>query len=210
MSELKKDDKSKDFFSSPEILDNYSFLHDIGVFNHIDALEKEIQNYKNLLAGALVMLVLMVWILIGNLPAMKHTGIPATWLYMRGLWILYALIMVAWAVTLLMPLDENLAPARIAAWALVVVTCLTLLATAYNDTAFLHRVLADKWSSDQGLGILSVLLNLYYVPGRVLYIILAYTFYPRKGSPTNVQTAPVTPSAPPSLPPPPPPENRAA
>jgi len=53
MSELKKDDKSKDFFSSPEILDNYSFLHDIGVFNHIDALEKEIQNYKNLLAGAL-------------------------------------------------------------------------------------------------------------------------------------------------------------
>ena len=53
MDEIKRTDSNQDFFSSAEVLENYSLLQDIGVFRHFDSLEKEIQNYKNLLAGAL-------------------------------------------------------------------------------------------------------------------------------------------------------------
>ena len=41
------------FLSNPRVVDNYSLLQEIGVFNHIDYLDKEIMNYKNLFAGAL-------------------------------------------------------------------------------------------------------------------------------------------------------------
>ncbi|MDR1506983.1 MAG: GGDEF domain-containing protein [Treponema sp.] len=42
----------QDFLSNPEILKNYSLLREIGVFKHIDLLNKEIRDYKTLLAGA--------------------------------------------------------------------------------------------------------------------------------------------------------------
>ena len=41
------------FFSNPKIVENYALLEEIGVFSHIDSLDKEIANYKNLFAGAL-------------------------------------------------------------------------------------------------------------------------------------------------------------
>ena len=41
------------FFSNPQILENYALLQDIGVFDHIDALDREIRNYKNLFTSAL-------------------------------------------------------------------------------------------------------------------------------------------------------------
>ena len=53
MDEAINKEKNPDFFSNPEIIENYSLLQELGVFNYTDSLEKEIQNYKNLLAGAL-------------------------------------------------------------------------------------------------------------------------------------------------------------
>jgi diguanylate cyclase (GGDEF)-like protein len=42
----------QDFFSNPQILSNYSLLQEIGVFQHINQLNKEIRDYKSLLSGA--------------------------------------------------------------------------------------------------------------------------------------------------------------
>ncbi|MDR3138304.1 MAG: GGDEF domain-containing protein [Treponema sp.] len=41
------------FLSSPQIIEHYSFLQELGVFRHIDSLNREIRGYKNLLLGAL-------------------------------------------------------------------------------------------------------------------------------------------------------------
>ncbi|MCL2319263.1 MAG: GGDEF domain-containing protein [Treponema sp.] len=46
-------DHDKDFLSNPKIVEHYSLLQEIGIFNYVSTLGKEIQNYKNLLAGAL-------------------------------------------------------------------------------------------------------------------------------------------------------------
>ncbi|MDR1617845.1 MAG: sensor domain-containing diguanylate cyclase [Treponema sp.] len=43
----------KDFLSNPKIVENYSFLQEIGVFRYIDGLNREIRNYKSLLQGSL-------------------------------------------------------------------------------------------------------------------------------------------------------------
>ncbi|MDR0589741.1 MAG: GGDEF domain-containing protein, partial [Spirochaetaceae bacterium] len=40
------------FLSDPQIIENYSLLRDIGIFDYIDQLSREIQAYKDLLAGA--------------------------------------------------------------------------------------------------------------------------------------------------------------
>jgi diguanylate cyclase (GGDEF)-like protein len=42
----------QDFLSNPNIVKNYSLLQEIGIFKHIDQLNKEIRDYKSLLAGA--------------------------------------------------------------------------------------------------------------------------------------------------------------
>jgi diguanylate cyclase (GGDEF)-like protein len=42
----------EDFLSSPTIIDNYSFLQSIGIFNYIEDLNQEIRHYKCLLSGA--------------------------------------------------------------------------------------------------------------------------------------------------------------
>jgi diguanylate cyclase (GGDEF)-like protein len=42
----------QDFFSNPQILGNYALLQEIGVFQHISRLNKEIRVYKSLLSGA--------------------------------------------------------------------------------------------------------------------------------------------------------------
>ncbi|MDR0402258.1 MAG: GGDEF domain-containing protein [Treponema sp.] len=42
----------QDFLSNPDIVKNYSLLQEIGVFKHIDQLNKEIRDYKSLLSGA--------------------------------------------------------------------------------------------------------------------------------------------------------------
>ncbi|MDR0690348.1 MAG: GGDEF domain-containing protein, partial [Spirochaetaceae bacterium] len=41
-----------DFLSNPRIIENYTLLQDIGIFHHIDQLNKEIRDYKSLLSGA--------------------------------------------------------------------------------------------------------------------------------------------------------------
>jgi diguanylate cyclase (GGDEF)-like protein len=41
-----------DFLSNPRIVQNYSLLQEIGVFNYIDSLNREIRDYKSLLSGA--------------------------------------------------------------------------------------------------------------------------------------------------------------
>jgi diguanylate cyclase (GGDEF)-like protein len=43
----------KDFLSNPKIVENYTFLQEIGVFRYIDGLNREIRNYKSLLQGSL-------------------------------------------------------------------------------------------------------------------------------------------------------------
>ena len=44
---------SESFLGSPKIVENYTLLREIGVFNHIDILDREIRNYKSLFSGAL-------------------------------------------------------------------------------------------------------------------------------------------------------------
>ena len=46
-------EKKTDFFSGAKVIENYPVLQETGALKHIEALEKEIQNYKNLLSGAL-------------------------------------------------------------------------------------------------------------------------------------------------------------
>jgi diguanylate cyclase (GGDEF)-like protein len=43
----------KDFLTDPAVVQHYSLLQDIGVFKHIDNLNREIRNYKSLLTGAM-------------------------------------------------------------------------------------------------------------------------------------------------------------
>jgi diguanylate cyclase (GGDEF)-like protein len=47
-----QDQDKNEFLSNPKILQHYSLLQDIGVFKHIDSLNQELRNYKNLLSGA--------------------------------------------------------------------------------------------------------------------------------------------------------------
>ncbi|MDR1389056.1 MAG: GGDEF domain-containing protein [Treponema sp.] len=47
-----KQDTGQDFRSNPKIIQHYALLQEIGVFSHIDQLNKEIKSCKNLLAGA--------------------------------------------------------------------------------------------------------------------------------------------------------------
>jgi diguanylate cyclase (GGDEF)-like protein len=42
-----------EFLSSPKVAENYTFLQEIGIFKYIDNLNREINNYKGLLSGAL-------------------------------------------------------------------------------------------------------------------------------------------------------------
>ena len=51
--ETKTPEKNSESFLSPKIIENYSMLKDLGVFKQIESLESSIQNYKNLLAGAM-------------------------------------------------------------------------------------------------------------------------------------------------------------
>jgi diguanylate cyclase (GGDEF)-like protein len=44
---------NKDFLTDPAVVQHYSLLQDIGVFKHIDNLNREIRNYKSLLTGAM-------------------------------------------------------------------------------------------------------------------------------------------------------------
>jgi diguanylate cyclase (GGDEF)-like protein len=49
---MKEDAENLDFISDPRVIKNYMLLEQIGVFHHIDKLNKDIKNCKNLLAGA--------------------------------------------------------------------------------------------------------------------------------------------------------------
>ncbi|MDR1278317.1 MAG: sensor domain-containing diguanylate cyclase [Treponema sp.] len=50
---LKAPQIEEEFLSNPKIVENYSFLQEIGIFKHIDNLNREIRNYKSLLSGGL-------------------------------------------------------------------------------------------------------------------------------------------------------------
>ena len=53
MDKLIKPEEDMDFFSNPQVLENYALLQNVGIFDHINSLEREIRNYKNLFASAL-------------------------------------------------------------------------------------------------------------------------------------------------------------
>jgi diguanylate cyclase (GGDEF)-like protein len=59
MPENKPDNKieepndGQEFLSNPEVIKHYTLLREIGVFQHIDALNREIRNYRSLLSGSL-------------------------------------------------------------------------------------------------------------------------------------------------------------
>jgi diguanylate cyclase (GGDEF)-like protein len=53
MNKIENSEDEKEFLSNPLIVENYSFLQEIGVFKYIDSLNREIRNYKNLFSGAL-------------------------------------------------------------------------------------------------------------------------------------------------------------
>jgi diguanylate cyclase (GGDEF)-like protein len=43
----------KEFLSDPRVIEHYTLLQEIGVFKHIDSLNREIRNYQSLLSGSL-------------------------------------------------------------------------------------------------------------------------------------------------------------
>ena len=51
--EIETPEPLSNFLSSPKVVENYALLQDIGVFNHINALEREIKNFKSLFTGTL-------------------------------------------------------------------------------------------------------------------------------------------------------------
>jgi hypothetical protein len=53
MEKIENSVNGNNFFSNPKIVENYALLQEIGVFAYIDSLDQEINNYKNLFAGAL-------------------------------------------------------------------------------------------------------------------------------------------------------------
>jgi diguanylate cyclase (GGDEF)-like protein len=53
MNKIENIEDEKDFLSNPRIVENYSFLQEIGVFKYLDSLNREIRNYKSLFSGAL-------------------------------------------------------------------------------------------------------------------------------------------------------------
>jgi diguanylate cyclase (GGDEF)-like protein len=53
MNKIEASENEQEFLSNPQILKNYSFLQEIGVFKYIDSLNREIRSYKSLFAGAL-------------------------------------------------------------------------------------------------------------------------------------------------------------
>jgi diguanylate cyclase (GGDEF)-like protein len=53
MNKIEAPENEQEFISNPQILQNYSFLQEIGVFKHINSLNREIRSYKSLFSGAL-------------------------------------------------------------------------------------------------------------------------------------------------------------
>ena len=53
MNTIENFNVNKDFFSQPKVIENFTILQEIGVFDHISFLEKEIKNYKNLFTSTL-------------------------------------------------------------------------------------------------------------------------------------------------------------
>ena len=53
MNNTDSKEAKKDFLSLPQIVENYTLLHKIGVFDYIDTLNNEINKYRNLFTGAL-------------------------------------------------------------------------------------------------------------------------------------------------------------
>ena len=49
---MKEDTENREFLSSPKIIQNYMLLEEIGVLKHIERLNKEIKDCKNLLSSA--------------------------------------------------------------------------------------------------------------------------------------------------------------
>ncbi|GHV94215.1 diguanylate cyclase [Spirochaetia bacterium] len=50
---IDKEEAEKEFLANPKIVENYSFLQGIGVFEFVNSLEREIRNYKTLLTRGL-------------------------------------------------------------------------------------------------------------------------------------------------------------
>ncbi|MDR1899076.1 MAG: sensor domain-containing diguanylate cyclase [Treponema sp.] len=50
---INDNENEQNFLSNPKIVENYSFLQEIGVFRYVDSLNREIRSYKSLLQGSL-------------------------------------------------------------------------------------------------------------------------------------------------------------
>ena len=53
MSNVESFEKEQDFLSQPKVVENYALLQEIGVFDHIHSLEREIRNFNSLFTGTL-------------------------------------------------------------------------------------------------------------------------------------------------------------
>ena len=53
MSRSENFEERKDFLTEPKVIENYSLLHEVGAFDHINFLEEEIKNFKNLFKSTL-------------------------------------------------------------------------------------------------------------------------------------------------------------
>ena len=53
MSTIDDFEEAKDFLSNPKVVENYGLLQELGVFDHLKSLEREIQNFKSLFKGTL-------------------------------------------------------------------------------------------------------------------------------------------------------------
>jgi diguanylate cyclase (GGDEF)-like protein len=53
MGKIQNTEEESNFLSNPKIVEHYSLLQEIGVFDYVDSLEREIKGYKSLFAGTL-------------------------------------------------------------------------------------------------------------------------------------------------------------
>ncbi|MCL2271038.1 MAG: sensor domain-containing diguanylate cyclase [Treponema sp.] len=52
-TDIENKDAEEFFITNPKVMENYSFLHEVGVFSFIDSLVRNINNYKSLLTNGL-------------------------------------------------------------------------------------------------------------------------------------------------------------
>ncbi|MCL2660320.1 MAG: DUF805 domain-containing protein [Acidobacteriaceae bacterium] len=132
-----------------------------------------------LLAYALVVIVILFQLV----SSMRH--IPIQFVHLsqgQGLWIaawtIFVIPLIAWCISLLIT-PRNDALVKACAWAVAVATIIFVGIFAYSGAINLQHALSSS-SRRATYEMLTVLVRLLNIPSFVAFMVLTYTFYPRK------------------------------